>query len=168
MKVDYQIENIKFFLLTNWSFVQSLLEYWASALSPCPWTIMSVNVIGNWPSPTTILIFSWNLGNEYGNDPFIINDAQELLLSLNGFCFSTRKILFIWLLVLLMPFEFQFVFFVVNIVVSNFGIHFFQGLLNYAFEKSWTFFLDIPIEMTFPFQSTHNILRDLINILVPY
>jgi hypothetical protein len=28
--------------------------------------------------------------------------------------------------------------------------------------------LDIHIEMTFPFHSTHNILKDLINILVPY
>jgi hypothetical protein len=26
---------------------------------------------------------------------FIMNDAQEVLLSLNGFCFSSRKILFI-------------------------------------------------------------------------
>jgi hypothetical protein len=70
---------------------------------------------------------------------FIMNDAQELL-SVNGFCFSTRRKWFIWLLVLLMPFEFQFVFLVVNIVFFNFGIHFFQGLLNYAFEKGWTFF----------------------------
>ncbi len=101
----------------------------------------------------------------------IMNDAQELLLSLNGFCFWTWRKLFIWLLMLLMPFEFQFVFLVVNIVFFNFGIHFFQGLLNYAFEKGWTFFLDIHIaihiEMTFPFQSTHNILGDLLNILVP-
>jgi hypothetical protein len=102
---------------------------------------------------------------------FIMNDAQELLLSLNGFCFSTRRKWFIWLSVLLMPFEFQFVFFVVNIVFSKCGILFFQGILNYAFEKGWTFFLDIHIaihiEMTFPFQSTHNILKYLINILVP-
>ncbi len=148
------------------------MEYWTSALSPCPWTIMSMNVIGIWPSPTTILFFSWNLGNESCNDPFIMNDAQELLLSLNGFYFSIRKKLFIWLFVFLMPFEFQFVFLVINIVFSNFGIHFFQGLLNYAFEKGWTFFLNIHIaihiEMTFPFQSTHNILRNLINILVPH
>jgi hypothetical protein len=26
---------------------------------------------------------------------FIINDAQEVVLSLNGFCFSSRKIIFI-------------------------------------------------------------------------
>jgi hypothetical protein len=101
---------------------------------------------------------------------FIMNDAQELL-SLNRFCFPTRRKLFIWLLVIFMPCEFQFVFLVVNIVFSNFGIHFFQGLLNYAFEKGWTFFLDIHIairiEMTFLVQSTHNILRDWINILVP-
>ncbi len=69
---------------------------------------------------------------------FIMNDAQELLLSLNGFCFSTRRKWFIWLLV--MPFEFQFVFFVVNIVFSKCGFFFFRGLLNYAFEKGWTFF----------------------------
>jgi hypothetical protein len=68
----------------------------------------------------------------------------------------------------LMPFEFQFVFLVINIVFSNFRIHFFQGLLKYAFGKGWTFVLDIHIEMTFPFQSAHNILKDLINILVPY
>jgi hypothetical protein len=70
-----------------------------------------------------------------------------------------------------MPFQFQFVFLVVNIGFFNFRILFFQGLLNYAFEKGWTFFLDIHIaihiEMTFPFQSTHNILKYLINILVP-
>jgi len=86
---------------------------------------------------------------------FIMNDAQQLL-SLNGFCFSTRRKWFRWLLVFLMFFEFQFVFLVVNIVFFNFGIFFFQGLLNYAFEKGWTFFLDIHIaihiEMTFPFQ----------------
>ncbi len=102
---------------------------------------------------------------------FIMNDAQEFLLSLNGFYFSTRRKLFTWLLVLFMPFEFQCVFLVINIVFSNFGIHFFQGLLTYAFEKGWTFFLDIHIaihiEMMLPFHSTHNILRDLVNILVP-
>jgi hypothetical protein len=98
---------------------------------------------------------------------FIMNDAQELLLSLNEFCFSTRRKLFIWLLVLLMPFEFQFVFLVINIIFSNFVIHFYRGLLNYAFGKGWTFVLDIHIDMMFPFQSTHNILRYLINILVP-
>jgi hypothetical protein len=73
-----------------------------------------------------------------------MNDAQELLLPLNGFSFSTRRKLFIWILVLFMPFEFQFVFLVINIVFSNFGIHFFQGLLNYAFEKGWTFFFRHP------------------------
>jgi hypothetical protein len=70
------------------------------------------------------------------------------------------------------PFEFQFVFLVIKFVFSNFRIHFFQWLLNYAFGKSWTFFLDIHIdihiEMMFPFQSAHNILRNSINILVPY
>jgi hypothetical protein len=70
-----------------------------------------------------------------------------------------------------MSFEFQFVFLVVNIVFFSFGILFFQGLLNYTFAKGWTFYLDIHIaihiEMTFPFQSTHNVLRDLINILIP-
>jgi hypothetical protein len=75
---------------------------------------------------------------------FIMNDAQELFLSLNGFCFSTRRKLFIWLLVFFMPFEFQFVFLVIDIVFSNFGIHFFQRLLNYAFEKGWTFFFKHP------------------------
>ncbi len=75
---------------------------------------------------------------------FIVNDAQELFLSLNGFCFSNKRKLFIWLLVLFMPFEFQFVFLVLNIVFSNFIIHFFQGLLNYAFEKGWTFFFRHP------------------------
>jgi hypothetical protein len=70
-----------------------------------------------------------------------------------------------------MPFEFQFVFLVINIVFSNFRIHFFQGPLNYAFGKGWTFYLDthigIHIEMTFPFQLTHNKLKDFINILIP-
>ncbi len=102
---------------------------------------------------------------------FIMNDAQEVLLSLNGFCFSSRKKLFIWLFVLVMLFEFEFMFLVINIVFSNFTTHLFQGLLNYAFVKGWAFLLDIHIaihiEMTFPFQSTHNILRGLINILVP-
>jgi hypothetical protein len=100
-----------------------------------------------------------------------MNDAQEVLLSLNGFCFSSRKKLFIWLFVLVMLFEFEFMFLVINIVFSNFTTHLFQGLLNYAFVKGWAFLLDIHIaihiEMTFPFQSTHNILRGLINILVP-
>ncbi len=74
----------------------------------------------------------------------IMNDAQELFLSLNGFSFSTRRKLFIWILVLFMLVEFQFVFLVINIVFSNFGIHFFQGLLNYAFEKGWTYFFRHP------------------------
>ncbi len=82
---------------------------------------------------------------------FIMNDAQELLLWWNGFCFPTRRKLLIWLLVFLMPFEFQFVFLVINIVFSNFRIHFFRGLLNYAFGKGWTFVSNIHIEMTFPF-----------------
>jgi hypothetical protein len=69
---------------------------------------------------------------------------QELLLSLNGFCFSTRRKWFIWLLVFLMSFEFQFVLLVVNIVFFNFGILFFQGLLNYTFGKGWTFFFKHP------------------------
>jgi len=66
-----------------------------------------------------------------------------------------------------MPFEFQFVFLVINFVFSNFRIHFFQWFLNCAFGKGWTFFLDIHIEMMFCFQLAHNILRDWINILVP-
>jgi len=101
---------------------------------------------------------------------FIMNDAQELLLWLNGFCFPTKKKLLIWQY-LVLPFEFQFVFLVINFVFSNFRIHFFQWLLNYAFGKGWTFFLDIHInihiEMMFPFKLAHNILRNSINILVP-
>jgi hypothetical protein len=50
-----------------------------------------------------------------------------------------------------MRFEFQFVFLVIKIVFSNFKIHFFRGLLNYAFGKGWTFVSNIHIEMTFPF-----------------
>jgi hypothetical protein len=34
---------------------------------------------------------------------------------------------------------------------SNFRIHFFRGLLNYAFGKGWTFVSNIHIEMMFPF-----------------
>jgi hypothetical protein len=82
---------------------------------------------------------------------FILNDAQELLLWLNGFCFPTRRKLLIWLLVFLMPFEFQFAFIVINIVFSNFRIHFFRGLLNYAFGKGWTFVSKIHIKMMSPF-----------------
>jgi hypothetical protein len=66
---------------------------------------------------------------------FIMNDAQELLLSLNGFCFSTKRKLFKWLLVFFMPFEFQFVFLVINIVFSNFGIQFFKGLFKLCVWK---------------------------------
>jgi hypothetical protein len=70
-----------------------------------------------------------------------------------------------------MPFEFQFVFLIINFIYSNFRIHFFQCLLNYAFGKGWTFFLDIHIdihiEMMFPFQLAHNILRDSIITLAP-
>jgi hypothetical protein len=66
-----------------------------------------------------------------------------------------------------MPFEFQFVFLVINFVFSNFRIHFFQWLLNYAFRKGWTFLLNVHIEMMFPFQLAHNILRNSISILVP-
>jgi hypothetical protein len=80
---------------------------------------------------------------------FIMNDAQELLLWLNGICFLTKRKLLIWLLVFLMPFEFQFAF--INIVFSNFRIHFFRGVLNYAFGKGWTFVSNIHVEMMFPF-----------------
>jgi hypothetical protein len=73
-----------------------------------------------------------------------MNDAQEVLLSLNGFCFSSRKILFIWLFMLVIFFEFEFMFLVINIVFSNFTIHLFQGLLNYAFVKGQTFFFRPP------------------------
>jgi hypothetical protein len=73
-----------------------------------------------------------------------MNYAQEVLLSLNGFCFSSRKILFIWLFVFVMLFEFEFMFLVINIVFSNFTTHLFQGLLNYAFVNGWTFFFRPP------------------------
>jgi len=75
---------------------------------------------------------------------FIMNDAQELLLSWNGFCFSTRRKLFIWLLVFLMPFEFQFVFLVVNIVFSNFGIQFFQGFFKLCVWQRLNLFFRHP------------------------
>jgi len=51
---------------------------------------------------------------------------------------------YLWLSVLLMPFEFQFVFVVINNVLFNFGIHFFPRLLNYEFQKGWTFFFKHP------------------------
>jgi hypothetical protein len=50
----------------------------------------------------------------------------------------------LWLLVLLMPFAFQFVFDVINNDFSNFGIQFFPRLLNYEFQKGWTFFFRHP------------------------
>ncbi len=113
----------------------------------------------HWPSPTTIC---FSLGTLVMNDPFIMNDAKELFLWLNGFSFPTKRNLSIRLLVFFMPFEFQFVFLVINIVFSNFRIHFLQGPLNYAFGKGSTFYLDTHIghiEMTFPFQSWHNKLK---------
>jgi hypothetical protein len=74
---------------------------------------------------------------------FIMNDTQEFLLSLNGFCFQTRRKLFIWLLVLIMHFEFQFVFLVANIVFSNSRIHF-SRILKVCIWKRLNLFFKHP------------------------
>jgi len=39
---------------------QSSLEYWAKALSPCPWIIIPINVTNNYPNPNTVLFFTWS------------------------------------------------------------------------------------------------------------
>jgi hypothetical protein len=41
---------------------QNSLKYWTKVLSPCPWTLIPINVIGNYPSLDTILFFTWSQG----------------------------------------------------------------------------------------------------------
>jgi len=94
----------------------------------------------------------------------LVNDTQKLFLWLNGLCFLIMVKTFTQFLMLVMPFQFQFMLLGITIIFSNFGYQVFQIFTYNTFCKGWTFFSYINIEMIFFLQLAHNRLRYFINI----
>jgi len=126
-----------------------LIKCWTKVSSPCPWTIIPVNVTNNCTNPNTILFFTWNWSKAV-LEWFILSWIKHKKSSLE----CTNSTLHVWyrcqrFLVNFMFLQSNFMFPHTRVVFSNFWYQILQGFSNDTLDKNKSSRSHIHIQIFF-------------------